>query len=67
MAAAVSGGYLLFSMTKQSLHTDMMAFFKTNNDGNSDNNPNLLNTNFMLGIVLATVCTFSHFIFKTIL
>lgn len=67
MAAAVSGGCLLFSMTKQSLHTDMMAFSKPNNDGTSDHNSNLLNTNYMPGTVLATVHTFSHFIFKTIL
>ena len=67
MAAAVSGGCLLFSMTKQCLHTDVMVFSKPNNDGNSDNNPDLLNTNYMLGTVLATVHTSSHFIFKTIL
>ena len=32
----------------------MMVFSKSNNDGDSDNNPNLLNTSNMLGTVLST-------------
>lgn len=67
MAAVIPSGCLLFSMTKQCLHVDMMVFSKPNNDDNSDNNPNLSNTNYNVGTVLATTHTFSHFIFKTIL
>ena len=67
MAALVSSGCLLFPMTKQCLHIDIMVFSKPNNDDNGDNNPNLLDTNYMRGTVLATTHTFSHFIFKTIL
>ena len=67
MAALVSSGCLLFSMTKQCLHIDIMVFSEPNNDDNSDNNPNLLDTNYMRGTVPATTHTFSHFIFKTIL
>lgn len=67
MAGVVSGESLLFSITMQCLHIELMVFSKPNNDDDHDNNPNLLNTNYMLGAVLAVSHTLPHFIFKTIL
>lgn len=64
MAGVVSSGCLLSSIIMQCLHIGVMVFSKPNNDDDSDNNPNLFNTNYMLGTVLATSQTFSHFIFE---
>lgn len=67
MARVVSGGCLLFFITMQCLHIEITVFSKPNNDDDHDNNPNLLNTNYMLCTVLAISYIFSHFIFKMIL
>lgn len=64
MAGVVSAGCLLFSITMQCLHIEITVFSKPNNDDEHDNNTNFLNTNYMLGTVLAISYTFSHFIFN---
>lgn len=67
MAGVVSRGCLFFSITKPCLQIEIMVFSKPNNDNDNDKNPNLLNTNYILGTVLTTPYAFYHFIFKTIL